>query len=265
MLLKEYEYLVVVPGTDAYQDYLALRHEVFCEELKRIPSSGRGAGGLAVETDAFDVHSVHVLCRSVRTGESMACSRLILPGPKGLNVSSRYEIACLGDIPHERVGEIGRLTLSPRLRRSRSSMSVAGGDGFVDDTAVGESPKAARRDGSAVACGLYREIFRQMGQYGITHCFAAMEPALARLLKRLGFPFVEAGPLKTDVQPARQPYLIGVQAARAVMAGRNASLYDFMTGADDVVQSGGAVPSEIDTVRAEPVADDYRGLPTGFR
>jgi|GEM_PF-3107333 len=258
MLLKEYEYLVVSPRTEAYQDYLALRYEVFCEELKRIPSRGHVAGGHPVETDEFDVHSVHVLCRSVRTGESMACSRLILPGPKGLNVSSRYTISCLGDIPHDKVGEIGRLTLSPRLRRSRSSTSVVGGEGFVEDTADGEVPKAARRDGSTVAFGLYREIFRQMGQYGITHCFAAMEPSLARLLKRLGFPFVEAGPLKTDVQPARQPYLIGVQTARAVMAGRNASLYGFMTGADDVVQSAVGVRAHADAVHAESVADEFR-------
>lgn len=229
MLSKEYEYLVVVPGTDAYRDYLALRHEVFCEELRRVPSKGKRAGGVAVESDEYDVHSVHLLCRSVATKEVLGCSRLILPGPHGLNVSSRYRLSALDGIPMNKIGEIGRMTLSPSLRRSRSSTSVVSGDRYA-----ASGSRRVKRDGSMVAFGIYREIFRVAGQYGITHCFAAMEPALARLLNRLGFPFAEAGPINTDVKPARQPFIIGAHAVRAGLASRNASLYDFMMGPGEV-------------------------------
>ena len=45
MLSRKYEYSIVSPGGGAYQEYLALRHEVFCDELKRVPSSGRRLGG----------------------------------------------------------------------------------------------------------------------------------------------------------------------------------------------------------------------------
>ncbi|ENO89795.1 GNAT family N-acyltransferase [Thauera linaloolentis] len=221
MLLTEYEYLVVAPGTAAYCDYLALRHEVFCEELKRVPSSGMCAKGMAIESDRYDIHSVHVLCRSREAGDAVGCSRLILPGPNGLNVSARYRMSQFGGVSRQQLGEIGRLTLSPRLRRSRGQMleSRRGGQRF-------------RRDGSMVALGLYRELFHLAGQYGITHCLAAMEPSLARLLNRLGFPFVEAGPLNGDVVPARQPYVVGAHAVRAALASRNVSVYDFIMSAD---------------------------------
>jgi N-acyl amino acid synthase of PEP-CTERM/exosortase system len=87
-----------------------------------------------------------------------------------------------------------------------------------------------KREGPVVALGLYREIINLANRYGITHCYAAMEPALARLLNRLGFPFHEAGPLNSGVSPARQPYLIGAHAAKAGLAARNSCLYRFMFG-----------------------------------
>lgn len=231
MLLNDYEYLVVQPGSAAYNDYLKLRHDVFCEELKRVPSNGGQAGGFAVESDDYDVQSVHVLCRARESKVAVGCSRLILPGPRGLNVTARYRISRLHGVPVEKIGEIGRMTLSSQLRRSRSSVSVTCGDGYTDDGAA--DFKRSKRDGSLIAFGLYREMFRLLGQFGLTHCFAAMEPSLARLLNRLGFPFVEAGPLNTDVRPARQPFILRVHDVRAGIASRNSSMYGFMVGSDD--------------------------------
>ncbi len=210
MPLERYAYSTVAPGSPEYLDYLALRHEVFCDELRRIPSLGRRAGSQRLESDEYDVHSLHVLCRSVDTGQPVACSRLILPGPNGLNVGARYTVSLKPDGRSTRVGEIGRLALSHRLRRYRSLDVVPGSaeirmNGGGDAPAAERQGKAGLRDGPTVALGLYREIFRLAGSYGITHCYAAMEPALARLLNRLGFPFHEAGPLNTLVHPARQP------------------------------------------------------------
>lgn len=233
MLSRKYEYSIVSPGGAAYQEYLALRHEVFCDELKRVPSSGRRLGGLAVESDEFDVHSVHVLCRSLETGAAVGCSRLILPGPKGLNVTARYQLSRRAEAAPARIGEIGRLALSSRLRRHRCASSVAGCGSVAGDGVEGVFHGGLKRDGPTVALGLYREIFRLAGSYGISHCYAAMEPALARLLNRMGFPFHEAGPLNSAVQPARQPYLIGAHAARAGLASRNSCLYQFMFGMDE--------------------------------
>ena len=117
--------------------------------------------------------------------------------------------------------------------------------------------KILKREGPVVALGLYREMFNLANRYGITHCYAAMEPALARLLNRLGFPFHEAGPLNTNVTPARQPYLIGAYAARAGLAARNSCLYRFMFGGED------AGPQVMTTSAAWRVAAEprpHRGL-----
>ncbi len=247
MQLHEYEYSTVAPGSRAYLEYLALRHEVFCEELRRVPSSGVHDGGFRVESDAYDVHSVHVLCRLRATGEPVGCSRLILPNPKGLNVTGRYKLSHKPDIPPTRVGEIGRLALSPRLRRCRSE-SVAHGRRREDSIPGGsaQAPRSAlHRDTSTVALGLYREIFRLAHAYGITHCYAAVEPAFARLLNRLGFSLQEAGELNTEVFPPRQPFFMGAHGTRSELASRNSWLYEFMFSANDVTpaQTAAAWPS----------------------
>lgn len=241
MLQEKYAYSTVTPGSADYLDYLALRHEVFCDELQRVPSAARRAGPLRLESDDYDIHSLHVLCRAIDSGQPVACSRLILPGPGGLNVGARYTVSMKPDTNSARVGEIGRLALSHCLRRYRNpdSSSACQEIRFDDEraTAKGARPRAdstGLREGPVVALGLYREIFRLAGAYGITHCYAAMEPAFARLLNRLGFPFHEAGPLNTQVHPARQPYVIGAQDVRSGLASRNSCLYQFMFGSAEV-------------------------------
>lgn len=241
MLLEKYEYSTVSPGTKDYLDYLALRHEVFCDELQRVPSAARQAGPLRLESDDYDVHSLHVLCRSIDSGQPVACSRLILPGPCGLNVGARYTLSVKPDGGSVRIGEIGRLALSHRLRRYRSPSAsdsdeiCVSGDDSGGKAARSRAARAGLRDGPAVTLGLYRELLRLACTYGLTHCYAAMEPALARLLNRLGFPLHEAGPLNTTVHPARQPYVIGGQDMRSGLASRNACLYQFMFGSAEIL------------------------------
>lgn len=252
MVLEKYEYSVVAPGTGAYAEYLALRHNVFCEELGRVVPDGRSVRGLAIESDDYDVHSVHVLCRLKDTGTAVGCSRLILPGPKGLNVNARYKLSCAPEGPVGQVGEIGRLALSSSLRRHRAEGSAIAGQRRALSAAGDSLHSMLKREGPVVALGLYREIFNLANRYGITHCYAAMEPALARLLNRLGFPFHEAGPLNAGVSPARQPYLIGAQAVRVGLAARNSCLYRFMFGGVE------AEPKALATSAVWPVAGESR-------
>lgn len=253
--MQSVEYLIVSPGSRDYRDYLAFRHAVFCEELKRISTPE----GCKVETDDFDVHSLHIFCRARDTGEALACSRLILPGPGGLNVTARYALELRGDVPVGRVGEIGRLTLAPALRRLRNAELIMHQGGA---TATGEETIRLdlghfRRQGALIALGLYRQIFQLMGCYGISHCFAAMEPSLARLYRRLGFPFTPAGPIRNDVSPARQPYLISLLEARRILAGRNANLYEFITGVDELFGATNAARGEMSL--------SMRGVPNPLR
>lgn len=231
MLAQKYEYSVVMPGTPEYEEYCALRHEVFCAELGRVPACSEQSGTRPLETDDFDAHSVHVLCRAFETGEAVGCARLILPSFRGLNVLSRYQLHSQLDSEEDRVGEIGRLAISSKLRRYRRDTQLVGP--ALPSDASDAISREVKRDGPTVALGLYREIFRLASEHGITHCYAAMEPSLSRMLNRLGFPFLEAGPVNHAVQPARQPYLIGANSLRAGLATRNSCLYRFIFGGED--------------------------------
>ncbi len=231
MLAQKYEYSVVVPGTSEYEEYCALRHEVFCAELGRVPSCSEQLGKRSLETDEYDDHSVHVLCRSVETGEAVGCARLILPSPRGLNVFARYQLHTPLILDDNVVGEIGRLAISSKLRRYRRDTQLVG-PALASDASDAIS-REIKRDGPTVALGLYREIFRLAGKHGISHCYAAMEPSLSRMLNRLGFPFSEAGPINPSVQPARQPFIIGASALRADLASRNSCLYGLFFGASE--------------------------------
>lgn len=228
-LEKKFEYSIVTPGNRAYRDYLALRHKVFCEELKRLPSLGRFFSDVPLESDAYDAHSLHVLCRSLETGAAVGCSRLILPSAKGLSITSRYPMSHQTAISPNQIGEIGRLAIASELRRYRGELSSAG---LHQPPFQRLHPASAmgKQDGPLVPMGLYREIFKLAHKHGVTHCYAAMEPSLARLLARIGFPFQTAGPLNTVVQPPRQPYFIGAHAIRTALSNRDTCLSQFMFG-----------------------------------
>ncbi len=216
---KQFEYSIVAPGTRAYRDYLALRHKVFCEELQRLPTAGRFFSDVPLESDAYDAHSLHVLCRSLETGVAVGCSRLILPSKTGLSITSRYPISRQTSISPRQIGEIGRLAIASELRRYRGEISSAG----LYSLQPQPRPASAKEKqcGPVVAMGLYREIFRLAHKHGVTHCYAAMEPSLARLLGRIGFPFQIAGPLNTMVHPPRQPYFISAQGIRKALSNKS--------------------------------------------
>ncbi len=226
---KKFEFSIVVPGTQAYRDYLALRYKVFCEELQRVPSPCQFFSDIQLESDVYDAYSLHVLCRSLETGVSVGCARLIPPSAKALSITSRYTISHKMVISSKQIGEIGRLAIASELRRYRGELSSAG-----LHQPLPQRPRTAnakdKQEGPIVAIGLYREIFKLAQLHDINHCYAAMEPCLARLLTRIGFPFQIAGPLNTSVQPPRQPYYICAHAVRKALSNRHSCLSQFMLG-----------------------------------
>lgn len=228
MVEKKFVYSIVTPGTRAYRDYLSLRHKVFCEELKRIPSINGFFSDVPLESDAYDAYSVHVLCRSLETGAAVGCSRLILPSTKGLSITSRYPMFHQITISSNQIGEIGRLAISKELRRNRGELSSAG----LHQT-PSQRPHFAsatdKQDGPLVAMGLYNEIFKLANKHRVSHCYAAMEPSLARLLTRIGFPFQVAGPINSAVHPPRQPYFIGAHVIQMALSNHDTHLSHFIS------------------------------------
>src|SRR3954454_11173499 len=84
-------YFEVVPAySDALKDEVyRIRHQVYCEDLNFEPSRPDGR-----ETDEHDSHSLHLLMRSVNTGEFIGCSRVVRPPGDNPRYQLPFEEKC---------------------------------------------------------------------------------------------------------------------------------------------------------------------------
>lgn len=228
-----FDFHEVQPGTAAYDDYLALRYDVFFAELHRVFLPEVAEGAPRRETDRFDPYSRHLLAVHRATGTPAGCVRLILPNLLGLNVHARY---VLEENPYPeadpaRIGEISRMAVSSRYRRREEDAGkpVAG-----DPTR--EIPDGPSRDGERrrrqpeLVLGMYREIVLLADRLGLTHAYAAMDATFSRLLLRIGLPFVPVGPVNPKVEPPRRPFIISRAALERELARRNPQVLRFLKG-----------------------------------
>src|SRR3954470_23844494 len=85
------KYFEVVPAmTDELRDHVyRIRHAVYCEELRYEPVRPDRR-----ETDEYDRHSLHCLIRSLRTGDFVGCTRLVMTRPDDPSYPLPVEKAC---------------------------------------------------------------------------------------------------------------------------------------------------------------------------
>ena len=121
------------------------------------------------ESDEYDVHAIHFAAATDR-GEVVATLRLVLDSPLDFPLE-RHAPGLLDDRPpgeRSRTGEVSRLIIAARYR-----------------TATIREP--------LILFGLFRHLYEEAWRLGLDYLVAAMEGKLARLLRRLGFPFVPLG------------------------------------------------------------------------
>ena len=89
------KYFQVVPAvTDELRDHVyRIRHSVYCEELGYEPVRPDRR-----ESDEYDAHSLHCLVRSVRTGDFVGCTRLVLTRPGDPSYPLPVEKTCANTI-----------------------------------------------------------------------------------------------------------------------------------------------------------------------
>jgi N-acyl-L-homoserine lactone synthetase len=143
-----------------------LRYDVYCLE-QRFVDAARCTEGR--ESDEYDEHSIHFAAATER-GEVVATLRLVLDSPLRFPLE-RYAHGLLddravGDRP--RTGEISRLIIAPRYRASGTREPL-------------------------ILFGLFRHLYEESWRMGLDFLIAAMEPKLARLLRRLGFHLMPMG------------------------------------------------------------------------
>jgi N-acyl-L-homoserine lactone synthetase len=143
-----------------------LRYEVYCLE-QRFVDAARCTDGR--ESDEYDPHAIHFAAATDR-GEVVATLRLVLDSPL------RF--------PLERHAA-GLLDHRPRAERPRT--------GEVSRLIIAERYRAATIREPLILFGLFRHLYEEAWRMGLDYLVAAMEGRLARLLRRLGFPFVPLG------------------------------------------------------------------------
>lgn len=133
-------YFQLVPAySDALKDEVyRVRHQVYCEDLafEAVRPDKR-------EYDEYDSHSLHLLIRSVQTGEFVGCTRLVRARPSDPAYPFPFEKACAATLdrtvidpgrqPRDAIAEVSRLAVVSQFRRrkednKKSSVTLSDAD-----------------------------------------------------------------------------------------------------------------------------------------
>jgi N-acyl amino acid synthase of PEP-CTERM/exosortase system len=188
---KEYFELAQAISPEMKNEVYRLRHRVYCEELGfERPSFDER------EHDEFDEQSRHLLLRSVKTGASIGCVRLIMAlseRPRSLLPFEKVFAATIdrrefdpATLPRSTIAEISRLTLACEFRRRRRT-EVSG------EAAHRAFGTPAHPTYPYVQLGLYLGAIALAEQLGIATLFLITEPRLLAHFSRLGFPVRQIG------------------------------------------------------------------------
>lgn len=179
-------------------DCFRIRYQVYCIDNAFEDPEDNPDG---LETDSYDSHSVHSLLTQRSTGNAIGTVRLVLPSHGGeTRVLPMRQLA--GDIasdaqapfPIEHTAEISRFSIAKSFRQHTPDQGVE----------ATLTPEEWRKLLFHLPLGLIRSCVEMSAREGITHWAAVMEPALLRLLTRLGIHFNPLGPL-VDHHGRRQP------------------------------------------------------------
>jgi N-acyl amino acid synthase of PEP-CTERM/exosortase system len=201
-LYRQYFDVVPADSPKLRDEAYRLRYQVYCVEN---PFENPAEHLDGRERDQYDEHSVHSLLIHRPTGALAGTVRLVLP-KLGRHLPIRHVcdhplLSIQQKMPLNATAEISRFAVSKQFRR-RATDKLG-----VDYALVEHSPSSSgldRRLIPHITLGLMKAIVQMSWEHGITHWTAVMEPALLRLIRRLGLEF---NPLGTAVQyhGLRQP------------------------------------------------------------
>lgn len=176
----------------------ALRYQVYCLEKG---FEDPAANPLGLEIDAFDARAAHCLLRHRDTRIALGTARLILPDPLRPGASWPIQQVCTDprlfdseELPAATTAEVSRFCLSSAAR-ARIELACA--------ESRGEAAEQGRLAPYTIL-GIIRGMLMISLRRGITHWTLIVEPALLRLLGRLGLQFTKLGPL-VEYHGRRQP------------------------------------------------------------
>ncbi|HTV45038.1 MAG TPA: PEP-CTERM/exosortase system-associated acyltransferase [Stellaceae bacterium] len=203
------QYFAVVRARTPEQLDLAyrLRYQVYCVEHRfEDPRWHRDRR----EADEDDDRSAHALLLHRPSGAAAGTVRLIMPAlgerPRPLPIEQALDPvarARLGALAPQQIAEVSRFAVSKSFRRRHRDGRYGEADDVHRDDAAAT---VDRRVMPFITLGLLRAVLGICLEHRVSHLAAMMEPALLRLLLRLGLVFEPLGGL-VEHHGLRQPCL----------------------------------------------------------
>ena len=182
------QYFEIVPAySDALKDEVfRIRHQVYCEELAFEPQRPDRR-----ETDEYDAQSLHLLIRSIQTGEFIGCTRLVRMRPSDPYHPLPFEKACASTIdrsiidpaqlPRDSIAEVSRLAVIARFRKRKDDKKNRPYSITDADFGTPEQPRFPY-----IPIGLYLGTVELARLNGIKTLFVLTEERLASHFRKLG-------------------------------------------------------------------------------
>ena len=197
-----------VANTQELRDQVfKIRHEVYCEELNFLKSTGANS-----EEDSFDKHSHFSLIKHKPTNIYTSCVRVVHSSNE--NELLPIEHFCMDSIQDEElhpknfarteICEISRLAVKADFRRRASDKFKGSAVGAIAENTYSETEL---RCFPFIAIGLYMAAATMAIDTGIKHVYVMMEPRLARSMKFVGIKFQPLGE-PIEYHGLRAPYYI---------------------------------------------------------
>jgi N-acyl amino acid synthase of PEP-CTERM/exosortase system len=221
-LFGQYFKVVIVDKPPLLQAVYRLRYQVYCVERSFERSEAHPE---QMETDVYDLHSVHAALVHKTSSTVCGCVRLVLPGTGALPIwdivtdSARRYLNCL---PQASTAEVSRYAVSKLLRRRSGEREVPDAH-FFDRQAPD-----CRRLLPHMTIGLMLGVAILSKTNGISHLCAVMAPALLKLLRAIGMEFAHAGPI-VNHHGIRQPCFAEVTDLLQGLRQRNPDYYNYVT------------------------------------
>ncbi len=176
---------------------LRLRFEVYCLEKGWLDPDRYPEG---LERDEYDEgQSVQFVAVASTTSDVVACFRLITHGRLGFPCEKHFKLTKQAENLIQTV-EMSRLIIAEGHREFRVTREII--------------------------LGLSREIYFYNLGNGIRWCYAAVEPGLLTMVRRMGIPFEQAG-RKSDYMGETLPMILDMQDVEDKTSLENPDLYDY--------------------------------------
>lgn len=206
-----------------------LRYKVYCDEWKFERAEDYPE---KIERDEFDAHSVHFVAIRKDDRKLVGTIRLIIHSKLGFPIEKHCHInedIIKSDKAHW--GEISRLAVSKEFRKRAGDDSIYKNEVPIPDNV--NSPFYEKRiNKDQIVLGLYRCIYRESLEIGLSHFYATMAKGLFLLLKRISINFIQVGP-KIEYHGVRTPYIINIKKMMEELSQNNNKLYRCFSGEDN--------------------------------